>query len=326
MPRNPSGRTLFRATALLLGMTTIGGWGPFDTQASRIGPDDGTDACRPYLVALDAQGDYFGEDILKGAAMGGAAGGLAGLVFGRNLRSAVIGAVSGAVTGGVTGYWAALQQQSQDQAVLRGQVSGDLSRENGQIDKTQQAFDALSDCRYRQVQAVQADYKAKRIDRDAALARMQAIADRAGHDLEVARRLNGQIGERSQQFEVAAENIEPGSKAAMETKPAPRRAVVTKAVALKLRPDASSPDIATVPAKQAVQVGPSRGGYALVETSTGARGYAPVEAVQAKAVPVQAPAGDVRTLAGSNAARRDDFATSVTVTEKAYKDGFELAG
>ena len=37
-----------------------------------------------------------------------------------------------------------------------------------------------------------------------------------------------------------------------------------------------------------------------------------------------ATSGDVRTLAGSNAARRDDFAQSVAVTEKAEASGFEL--
>ena len=77
----------------------------------------------------------------------------------------------------------------------------------------------------------------------------------------------------------------------------------------------------------------SRNGYALVQTASGQQGYVSASDLQGtggrrslsvSATPTAAST-DVRTLAGSNAARRDDFAASVAVTEKAQATGFELA-
>ncbi|HEY0419754.1 MAG TPA: YMGG-like glycine zipper-containing protein, partial [Acetobacteraceae bacterium] len=132
----PTGRL---AMSLLVSASLLSGCGQgaFSTQSARVGPDDGTDVCRPQLVALDSTGDFFGADILKGAAMGALAGGLAGGLIGGNWRSAAIGAGVGGVLGGAAGYWGALQQQSQDQAVLFSQVRNDIDRENLQIDRTQ---------------------------------------------------------------------------------------------------------------------------------------------------------------------------------------------
>ena len=65
-------------------------------------------------MAPDSTGNYFGADILKGAAIG-------------------VGA----------GYWGALQQQGRDQAVMYSQVQGDLTREGREIDHTQQGVGAL---------------------------------------------------------------------------------------------------------------------------------------------------------------------------------------
>ena len=72
----------------------------------------------------------------------------------------------------------------------------------------------------------------------------------------------------------------------------------------------------------------------LVQTASGQQGYVSATDLQGAggrrsiSVPssaTAAEASDVRTLAGSNAARRDDFAQSVAVTEKAQATGFELA-
>jgi hypothetical protein len=326
LPPRPARRT----TAWLLSASLLTGCaqGPLSTQSARIGNDDGSDRCRANLVALDSTGNYFGEDILKCAAIGAAAGGLAGGIFGRDLKGVLIGAGTGALLGGAAGYWSALQKQSQDQAVLRTQVRGDLERENAQIDRTQIAFDALTDCRFREAQMIQADYKAKRIDRPTAVALMAQVKQRAERDLAVAKQINAQIAGRAEQYEVAAENLEPGTKAAIAARPTTRPAVVQRTVALKLRPDPSAPDVGQLEAKQSVKVGATRSGFALVETPTGSRGYAPADAFQGgrAAAPVAVAGGDVRTLAGSNAALRDDFAQRVAVTEQAVGSGFELAG
>ena len=73
-----------------------------------------------------------------------------------------------------------------------------------------------------------------------------------------------------------------------------------------------------------VTVGGSRNGFAQVETASGERGYAPVEAIQGSVRRAVVGSDDVRVLAGSNASRRDDFAQSVAVSERAAATGFEL--
>ncbi len=321
--------SLIAATGLLAGCAQ----GQFSTQMSRIGPDDGTDSCRPQLVALDSTGNFFGAQILTGAAVGAVTGGVLGGLIGHNWQSVAIGGGLGALAGGTTGYWMALQQQSHDQAVLFTQVQGDLSRENAQIDRTQLAFDQLTDCRFRQAQAIRADYAAQRIDRPTALALMAGVKQRAQRDFVLARQINDQITNRGQQFDVAADKLAPGTQVAIEAKAPPKQTTLRHATALKLAPDPNAPDIGQLQARQRVTVTPDRSGYALVTTASGQRGYTP----QADLQPVssgpankpEAAAGgsdDVRTLAGSNAARRDSFAQSVDVSEQASKTGFELAG
>lgn len=309
------------------------------TREQRIGADDGTDTCRPQLVALDSTGDFFGASILKGAAIGAAGGALTGGLIGGlatgNWRGAAIGAAAGAVTGGVIGgsaaYWNSLQQQRMDQAMLYTQVTGDLQREAVAIDKTQLAFDMLSECRYRQARAINADYQARRIDRATAEAAMGRVRQRAAKDIQLAKLINQQIQERGQQFGVATANIDPSTGAYHA--PAPQPATVRTAAAVKLRPDPSAPDIGQLGPREQVTVTSGRNGYALVQTASGQQGYVSAGDLQGAggrrgvAVPTTAPstaATDVRTLAGSNAARRDDFTQSVSVAEKLQTTGFEL--
>jgi outer membrane lipoprotein SlyB len=321
--------SLIAATGLLTGCAQ----GQFSTQMSRIGPDDGTDSCRPQLVALDSTGNFFGAQILTGAAVGGVAGGVLGGVLGRNWQSAAIGAATGAVAGAATGYWMALQQQSQDQAVLYKRVQGDLWRENAQIDRTQLAFDHLTDCRFRQAQAIRADYAARRIDRPTALAAMAVVKQRAQRDIALARQINGQIADRGQQFDVAADKLAPGTQAAIAAQaPSPKQTTVRRAAPLKLSPEPNAPDVGQLQPSQPVTVTPDRSGYALVTTASGERGYTPQADLQpiGRPGPTTSPVSagnsdEVRTLAGSNAARRDSFEQSVSVSERA-SSGFELAG
>jgi outer membrane lipoprotein SlyB len=319
--------------------------GSMSTQSQRIGSDDGTDSCRIQLVALDSTGNFFGADILQGAAVGAGAGALAGGLIGGlatgNWRGAAIGAVAGGVTGGVIGasnaYWSALQQQRMDQASLYSRVSLDLEHENTQIDKTQLAFNALVDCRYRQAQAINADYRMHRIDRASAEAAMALVRQRAAKDLALARMINQQIQDRGQQFGVAAGNIDPSAQAAFTAAPAAmpsQPALVRTAASIKLRPDPGAPDVAQLRPNEHVTVSSGRNGYALVQTASGQQGYVSASDLQGSggrrgiSVPNSTPvatSGDMRTLAGSNAARRDDFAQSVSVTEKQEASGFELS-
>lgn len=322
---------LVATTGLLAGCAQ----GQFSTREARIGRDDGTDSCRPQLVALDSTGNFFGASILAGAGIGAATGALAGGLIGGNLRGALIGAAVGGALGAAGGYLSAVQQRNSDQAAMMAQVQGDLYRENAEIDRTQIAFDQLNDCRAMQAQSIRSDYAAGRIDRATATAAMAGVRQRAQRDVALAREINQQINGRTEQFEVAADSISPGTKNALAAQaPSPRDSVLRQEVRLHVSPDPASPEIATVPARQTVRVTGARNGYAVVQTASGQRGYAPVSAVDPAAVRAAAPAAalgasgsqDVRTLAGSNAARRDSFAQSVAVSETAAASGYELAG
>src|SRR5690349_21251797 len=110
------------------------------TQTQRLGADNGTDACRPYLVALDATGGYFAESMLQGAAIGAIGGALAGALLsgGKNAgKAALIGAAAGATLGASGGYIQAKMQQEKDKAVLYKSVLTDYEREVGKIDEAQ---------------------------------------------------------------------------------------------------------------------------------------------------------------------------------------------
>ena len=324
------GVSVIAVTGLLAGCAP----GQFSTQAQRIGPDDGTDACRPYLVALDSTGNFFGAQIVTGVAIGALGGAAIGGLATGNWRGAAFGALAGGIAGGATAYWSALQQQQMDQQALYARVGSDLQRENAAIDKTQLAFDELTDCRFRQAAAIRADYRTRRIDRAQAEAAMGVVRQRAERDLQLAQLINKQIQDRGQQFEVAATNVAPGLPPAQPWQNATQPAVVRTAAPLKVRPYASAPAVAELPARQNVTVRGGRNGYALVETPNGTQGYVPANELQgtgaSRTVSMASAAtatnsGDVRTLAGSNAARRDAFAQSVAVTQSAQASGFELS-
>jgi hypothetical protein len=321
--------SLFTTAALLSGCAQ----GPLSTRAGRIGPDDGSDSCRAQLVGLDSTGNFFGAQILTGAAVGALGGALAGGLIGRDLKGALIGAAVGGALGAAGGYWSALQQQQHDEAGLFTQVGGDLSRENAEIDRTQIAFNRLMDCRFAQAHAIQSDYNARRIDRVTATAQMNGVKQRAMRDVALAHQINGQIADRGAQFEVAADNLAPGTTAAIAAQaPRSKQTVARRTAALKLHPDSSAPSIGTLKPNERVTVTPAANGYALVETASGERGYAPAAELQgatSRTLPpaqgIAAQPDAVRTLAGSNAARRDSFAESVAVSEKAASSGFELS-
>lgn len=324
------GLALLTATAMLAGCVT--------TREGRIGGDDG-DACRTQLVALDSTGNFFGEDMLRGAAMGAAGGALLGGLLaaatgqrGSGIAAgAGIGAVGGGLAGATAGYFAARRQQASDQASLNQAVAGDLAAENAQIDRTQLAFDQLMDCRFRSAQQIRAELRGGRMTRPQAEAAMENLRARTQRDVQLAQTINGQIGRRGAEFDTAFDTLAPEAK---QVAAQPSRSVSAQPrgeVKLYLRPDPGSPEVAQLPARQRVTLRPARNGFTQVETSSGLRGYAPAQSfAEARALPAR-PAvtngGDMRSLAASNIARRDNFAESVGNAERvvAQGQGFELA-
>lgn len=323
------------ATAMLAGCVT--------TREGRIGADDGADPCRTQLVALDSTGDFYGEDILRGAVMGAAGGAVLGALVaaasgarGSNIAAgAAIGAVGGAAVGGAAGYYSARQRQASDQASLNLAIANDLAAENAQLDRTWVAYSQLMDCRFGTAQRIRNDHRAGRLTRPQAEAMLADTRARVGRDLVLARSINDKIAERGAQFDVAIESLAPGTKDQVLTGARVGRTVPVQAraaVPLRLRPNPDSPEVAQVGARERVTLRPAPGGFTLVETSAGLRGYAPASAfpeARTLGAPAAQPAasqGDFRSLAATNIARRDNFTQSIGNAERlAQGQGFELA-
>ena len=179
------------------------------TQDLRIGRDDGSDSCHAYRVTLDSTGNYFGETMVQGAMIGALTGALAGLAAGRDVKAVGIGALAGAAVGAAGGYWVALQRNNANQAALVSQVSTDLQKENSQIDKTQIAFDQLVQCRRAQADQIRAQLRSGTMTRADADARMTSVRMLAQGDLEIARTINKNLTERSQNYAFANEQLNP---------------------------------------------------------------------------------------------------------------------
>jgi len=333
-------RPLHRSVAALTAAAMLAGC--VSTREGRIGTDDGSDACRAQLVALDSTGNFYAEDIIRGAAVGAVSGavlgGLIGAATGRGRASniatgAAIGGVAGGVAGAAGGYFAARQRQAQDQAALTAAIGGDLASENAQLDRTQVAFDQLMDCRYATAQRIRQDVRGGRLTLTQGQALMADLRGRVQRDVALARQINQKIDERGQQFDVAIENVAPGTKQQLTARVGQPVPVRTRApVQIRLRPDPAAPEIARVAANESVTVRPAQGNFALVETSSGLRGYAPAAAVGSRGLGATyaqggtQAGGDFRQLAASNIARRDNFTESVTNAERlAQGQGFELA-
>lgn len=311
--------------------------GCVSTRAGRIGSDDGMDACRTQLVALDSTGDFFAEDILKGAALGAVTGAVLGAAITGRWQGALIGAGAGLAAGAAGGYLSALQQRNADQAALNASLASDLSRENAQLDRTQIAFNQLMDCRFNRAQQIREAYAAGRLPQNVADAQMADLRARTQRDIALARTINERIGTRGAEFDTAIEAVAPGTKNSVLAAKSGATPVSTRTAAvvpLRLRPDPSSPVIGTVPARETVQVKPATGGFAQVQSASGRVGYADASAFRGTPA-VRAggadPAsfsggGDVRTLAASNIARRENFTDAVSTAERAASSGgFELA-
>lgn len=324
-----------RATALLAASLVLAGC---STQSGRIGLDDGRDGCRAQLVALDSTGDFFGEDILRGAAIGAVGGALVGGLASGRWQGALIGAAAGGLGGAAVGYFAAVQRQARDQAAVTAQIGNDLQRENAQLDRTQVAFDQLMDCRLRSAAILRNAVAEGRLDRATGRLQMTEIRGRFENDLRLAQTINGRISTRGNEFDTAIDNVVPGGKEGVRTVSFARRQVVQaaprRAVAVRFRPNPGSAEIGQINAREVVAVRPGPAGFAMVETASGVRGYAPAEAFQGtraaglgSAPEPQAGGSDMRSLAATNIARRENFSESVGNAERlASSGGFELPG
>ena len=226
-----SGMVAVVSASLVLSSLT----GCVTTQTQRIGSDDGTDACRAYVVALDSTGNYFAEDMLKGAAIGALGGALIGGLVRGSWKGAAIGAAGGALVGGLGGYWKSKQDQKKDQAVPS--FVSDMKQDGQQIDKTQAAFKNLTACRRAEAKKIRADYAAGTITRDEAQSRLRRLAAQAHKDVDILNAITGNADKRLIEYQYAANQIDPNvpppkaTTTAMTTTTPPKRHRVPGATA-----------------------------------------------------------------------------------------------
>jgi len=253
---HPFRKTITMIACASLVTSSLAGCGA--TRESRIGADDGTDACRAYVVALDSTGNYFAEDMLQGAAVGAIGGALLGGLASGSWKGAAIGAAAGAVAGALGGYWKNKMEQGRDQAILG--VTNDMRRENEQLDKTNVAFRQLSDCRLNEARQIKARYAAKSITRDQANMQLRNLAGLARKDLEIVNKITADSDKRAGEYQYAVAQIdpsvpvpeEPRPVTAQTTTPVKKAPVRTAAKTVKAKPGAPAPvqELASLQAKK----------------------------------------------------------------------------
>ena len=216
-----SGLAMVLSASLVMSSLT----GCVTTRDDRIGADDGTDACRAYVVALDSTGNYFAEDMLKGAAIGAIGGALIGGLASGSWKGAVIGAASGAAVGALGGYWKSKVDQDKDQAVP-GFLS-DMKQDEAQLDTTQAAFKNLTACRRAEAKKIRGQYASKTITREDAQNRLRALAALARKDVDILNAITGNADKRMTEYQYAANKIDPNIPAPAEpgstAKPRPHK-------------------------------------------------------------------------------------------------------
>ena len=327
-PRRRGARHVAAAVGAALFLTSCAGTEGGGTAAS------GPDACQPQVAELDRSGAFFAAPLVAGAVVIGTGGVLA-------TRPGVIGALvwaasSAAAAAAASSYLEQRQRDARGDADAMATALGtDIERENAAIGQAQQAMDRVLECRLEQARQVQERQRAGEIERQQAEARLAALRAQAEADVQRARAIEQRMQARAAEIDPVVDMVAPGAREAAAPARAP--AVTTQArrpVRLQAAPVAAAAPAAEVPASQPVLVRPARTpDFVAVETTTGQRlGYAPASAFsippgQLRAiapVPAAAPAGQVRTLAATNIARRENFREAVADLERAANRGFEL--
>ena len=219
---------------------------------------------------------------------------------------------------------------------LAASVATDVDQENAGIAQSQQALDSVTDCRLREARRLQEAARAGEIQRREAEARMAALRQQAQRDLERSRQVEQRMQARAAEIDTGVDAVIPAARTAPPPRPPAVAARPARPVPLQAAPLPSAAPVAELPARQPVQIVPTRNeAFVAVETPAGQRlGYAPaavfaIPASQTRAVAVPAMAGTgeaarLRTLVGTNIARRDNFAASVRDLQQVVSSGFEL--
>jgi len=301
--------------------------------------DAGQDVCYREHQNLAAAGDFFTDEIVTGVAIGALVGGLAGALTGggSNVGERVlVGAAAGAAIGGVGGYLAAKQREHADRMALMASVHSDLVRENEEIDRATVAFAKARECRVAAAAQVKADYKAGRLSRAEAEARLQRLKRQHDDDIAVAEALSANMAKRAESFRHASKELTGIEAAPAAPAPAIQLQALARDAKVRSKRDGKSPVLASLKRGALVEVvgAPDDRGWVEVVLNGGRTGFvpaadfgevkraAPQPVVVAKEVPVSETG--IVELTSTSQLKQAGFAQSV---QQAQADAplFELA-
>jgi len=232
--------------ALVLSGCTNGGSGlGMGTSGYTVSSND---ACAAQRAQLKSYQTYFYQSMAEGALAGAAVGATAGALIGGNWKAALIGAGTGAVVGAAGGYLVAKQRATSDPVQLTQSVYTDISTENGQIDAVTASFLTLKDCRFQTAQLVKNDYKAGRMSREAAQAKLAEIQGLFNEDVAFAEALDAKINERGGEYQYASAELTKLQPAPAPPAPAPAPAKPTAKAAPAAKPPSTATASGSAPA------------------------------------------------------------------------------
>jgi Bacterial SH3 domain/Glycine zipper len=279
--------------------------------------------CRAQRQALANTGDTFLEDAITGAVAGAAFGALLSAATGQNVaRGAAIGAGVGAIS---NVYLSNLQKQyGTDTNGMVVRVSGDITKENTQIQRTHAAFVDLMNCRRFEAQAIRDNYKGGKIQRADANTQLAAVRAKLVEDYSYADKLVAGMSKRGQQFEDTYTSIDPAGAAYLSKPSAPaagQYGTVVKAANVRASASGSAAKIGHLAAGDKVQLTSSSGGWWQIVMPDGQPGFVTAGAFEGTAAAPPKPS-PTQTAQASTAQPQQQELASLTRTNREGRQEF----
>lgn len=160
------------------------------------------DACRVERGVIVEAADVLGKNVAGGAIAGAVAGGLAGaMLSGRDpIKGALIGAAAGTVLGGGLGYLEGKRKQNTNSDAVVAAIGGDAAADARNIASAATTIRALSECRKKTLDRIQADYSSGAITKQAALQKAEELRALIAADNELISKIAQQADSRRTQY------------------------------------------------------------------------------------------------------------------------------
>lgn len=191
-------------TVLSVSLLTLSTTGCVATTGSMVRYNDTADPCYSYRQPLIESEDQLGRRMVTGALVGAGTGAAAALLTRKDKKDALIGAVIGGIAGATVGYFQGLEEKQLTQAQMLQEINNDAGRDAGKISQTRGLIGSLNQCRNRQIDQVEAEFKAGRINNAGVVSRVTVIKAAADADNELISKVLGHAYKRSNTYVDAA--------------------------------------------------------------------------------------------------------------------------